>query len=281
MFIEKIIPISLIVFPISRNPVNRGYWDPSESMRSLAEQIIANDPTKLPEGETQVTQENYFRIVSKERLGTEQPVHFQSGDQYGADWHWGSKYNQSGELIVSTDETNTAAANYSYQYMDFYAKHAGNGVWIENNKRSEMPRSMYSKSTDTLLNYYAATAESGSWTKEYGDAEDSVCPKGWGLPDNINDKSWHGLLSETYGFSDGSVLAQTLAKNPFMLSAREHDGIYEFFTGQRVNATSWYMWSKRSKEAGRVWNLQHSATTTTIDGYNFKSSGLFVRCVMR
>ena len=55
-------------------------------MRTLAEQIVADDPSKLPEGETQVTQENYFRIVSMERLGTEQTVQFRSENEPAATW---------------------------------------------------------------------------------------------------------------------------------------------------------------------------------------------------
>ena len=80
-------------------------------MRTLAEQIVADDPSKLPEGETAVTQENYFRIVSKERLGTEQAVQFQSGDQYGAGWHWGSK-------CVESEGTITCDASATENSMD-------------------------------------------------------------------------------------------------------------------------------------------------------------------
>ncbi len=158
--------------------------------------IVQNDPTKLPEGETEVTQENYFRIVSLSRLGTEQAVQFQSGDQYGADWHWGSKCSAAGVC-----DTNAEVAN---------------------NALAEMPRS-YDNNTngaDAFGNYYgwyAATAESGTFEMASVNAPDSLCPAGWQLPHHDAGKSWYNLLVTKYKLNtnagDGSDGTETIASS--------------------------------------------------------------------
>ena len=121
----------------SPNPVMNGlkYWDPSKSMFDEAVSIIQNDPTKLPEGETEVTQENYFRIASLERLGTEQSTQFQdvNSGQTGWNWAWTSKLNESGDP-VGTDSNCSGKTNSSASYKTAV------GVCFEYNSRADIPR---------------------------------------------------------------------------------------------------------------------------------------------
>ena len=248
-------------------------------MRTLAEQIVADDPSKLPEGETAVTQENYFRIVSKERLGTEQAVQFQSGDQYGAGWHWGSKLNETGEVIVSTDETNETAKNPSSSYYTFYARHASDGVWVENNSRAEMPRALVDNS-ESLFNWYAATAENGIWEDTGSDIDDSACPKGWTLPKMTNEQSWENLIATSYELTDGLGSAKILRTIPFNFTTTDNRGIYLFYAGHREYANSMYYWTREQRrENGRIWNFQLAKEALVTKGYNYKSAGLLIRCV--
>ena len=164
-------------------------------MRTLAEQIVAEDPTKLPEGETEVTQENYFRIVSLNRLGTEQSAQFQSGDQYGSSWHWGSKCTALGEC----DSTAAAA----------------------NNTLAEMPRG-YHDSTNALDNYYnyfSATAESGHMGMGSGVVSpDSICPSGWKLANSYLDLARDGGYIESSQSVFNALSALTFRSYPLSFS---------------------------------------------------------------
>ena len=141
-------------------------------MRTLAEEILTNNrsfveelaveyPTYFDTNNLTITQDNYFLVVSKYRLGTAQTHQFQSGEQYGANWHWGSKCTEDNGTITCDDSVtpaNNALAEIGREYL------SDNG------------------STGAHYNWYVAVAESKSYNAALGSAaEDSICPKGWGL----------------------------------------------------------------------------------------------------
>ena len=143
-------------------------------MRTLAESLYTANPSTyaqyLDEGETGVTQNNYFRIASLERLGTAQDAQFQSGDQYGSSWHWGSKLNESGELLDGNDLVNVGTEgapqytprNHSPNNATAMPQHSGTAssipgrVWVENNSRSEIPRGYHDNNVCLLYTSDAA-----------------------------------------------------------------------------------------------------------------------------
>ena len=162
------------------------------------------------------TQDNYFQIVSSRRLGQTQTVQFQSGNQYGTNWIWGSKCTAD-----NTCDPNAIPAN---------------------NALTEMPRS-YHQGNDSIgdyYNYYAATAGTATF-ESLGNASDSICPKGWQLSDNTpgSGKSWYDLLVSAYELNtnsgDGSGGTKTAAesevagrKAPLSL---QYSGHYRFRDG--------------------------------------------------
>ena len=195
-------------------------------MRTLAEEILTNNrsfveelaveyPTYFDTNNLTITQNNYFLVVSKYRLGTAQTHQFQSGEQYGANWHWGSKCTEDNGSITC-DEEATAA----------------------NNALAEMPRE-YAGNHDSYGNYYdwySATAESGRFNMNDGvsaissQATDSICPSGWGLPYSYSfeaekEKSWEYLLIDIYGLeivatngSSDTENVNSARKAPILLS---------------------------------------------------------------
>ena len=255
-------------------------------MRTLAEEILTNNrsfveelaveyPTYFDTNNLTITQNNYFLVVSKYRLGTAQTHQFQSGEQYGTNWHWGSKLNESGDLLVSTDNTNSSVSNPSAEnWQDF---HIGGGVWIENNSRAVMPRVYIDALVGGLYNNYAAAAESLGWSA--GIIIDSICPSGWQLPTNDPDdtKSWSNLLDTAYEFDTSRTGALRLRTEPFNFPTR---GIYNFHNTLSLLGQSYY-WTSAAKEVGRTYNLQLSSVDRITRGYNYKSSGLSVRCVKK
>ena len=160
-------------------------------MRTLAEEIVAEDPTKLPEGETEVTQENYFRIASLDRLGVEQPYQFQEEGQTG--YVWGSYYSD-------VDGTKTL------------------GDTVNNNPYAEMPRE-YAAGVqyrfNHYYNWYSATAESGAYVTSAKEAQDSLCPSGWELPVS---SVWQNLFINSYSITDGDATSTKVARSlPFAI----------------------------------------------------------------
>ena len=178
-------------------------------MRTLAEQIVAEDPTKLPEGETEVTQENYFRIVSDLHLGQEQVNQFQTNGEAGQIWY--SAYQDSGSNTRSDARLeNTEGTSVTID---------GVTIRVVNNANAEMPRSYHlqNNTIGIFYNWYAAVAESGGYISS-GTADDSVCPKGWSLAKgDTSNGSWANLLVNAYGLNDGSKTAwKTLRAYPLL-----------------------------------------------------------------
>ena len=145
-------------------------------------------PAKLPELENRSAPFT-FADLSELLLGQRQPNQFQSSsDEQPTHWTWGSIYNESGDT-VGTDSScsNKSSGNISVSYV------ANFGKCVENNSRTEIPRSYneeYIRVYGNFYNWYAATAESGNWDNtDYdsdGNARDSLCPAGWSLPVSSN-----------------------------------------------------------------------------------------------
>ena len=226
--------------------------------------IVQNDPTKLPEGETEVTQENYFRIVSLNLLGAEQPVQFQSGSQYGTDsngtiWHWGSNCSSVGDCTES-------------------------GHGSSNNQYGQMPRAYVREdgSSHDYYNYYALTAEAGTFTDVVNNPQDSICPKGWKMPPVWGSKSWSMLITTGYGIANNTnPTPSALFQSPvsFVLSGTysEYDGAITKYGSQGVMGSS----------TGGSGNWQYRGPTYLLGGtliitaYPGKSAGASVRCVKK
>ena len=229
-------------------------------MRTLAEQIVADDPTKLPEGETVVTQENYFRIVSKERLGTAQTNQFQSGDQYGANWHWGSKCMET-EGVVSCDDT--VEPQFSTALI-------------------QMPRQYYSPvSSKSAFNWFAATAEDGKYST-IATVNDSICPKGWNLPidggtSTTIDYSWGKLLSslDTYALASGAEASRTVRKTPISFVTPY---LYRHVDGSLQGTGNYWTATAVMESRARYLTFSTSELTVSKSSLN-KPDGMGIRCV--
>ena len=253
-------------------------------MRNKATEILAADQQKPVEEQqyadiTSVTQENYFSVVSQDRLGIAQSAQFQSGNQTGTAWNWGSRLNEAGETLYSTDGNQTAANADA----GLNTWHQGSGVWIENNSRSDMPRS-YHNGNNTYgdyYNWYSATAETGKFSTPGGTTvSDSLCPKGWNLPINggtTTEKSWQGLLYGSYGLDNSAASSQTMRKAPLSLAL---SGYYNLVNGSLDNRGSLgYWWSATATSASDARNLYFDSSAVAPQTNVNKPDGFSVRCV--
>ena len=256
-------------------------WDPSRSMKLAAQSIVDADREK-PVAEqkyadiTTVTDANYFPIVSAERLGTEQTAQFQSDDQTGAAWHWGSKCTAAG----TCDSEATPA----------------------NNELAEMPREYETQRLNFgRYNWYAATAESGKWLSPFlTDVNDSICPKGWMLPQSgqLNDstvKSWDYLLAGAYGLINQAG-TQTDSNSPFGIADEAYRrmrslplnmptmfyaGYYSFIQGTTTVDAIHYWTKTYAGLRGRAYALRFYSTYVSPSNNPEIITGSVIRCVMK
>ena len=183
--------------------------------------------------------------------------------QYGGDV---ARSFEPGEAMyfadgVGTGTLNTDTANYS-GYLT-----SGEPYWHVGN----------------YYNWYAATAGSGTTTVTSGNATDSICPKGWKLPDDVGTKSFVNLLFTTYGLQDNdaaSAIKILAAPLNFVRS-----GYYNYPQVQarvRTRGSNGYWWSNTATNALNVRNLGTSEKPfLSPQSDDHRGDGLSVRCVAR
>lgn len=222
-------------------------------------------------------QSSYFPVISYERLGYTEDAQFQLEEQVG--YVWLSRRNEdTGEIIVSADSTNTSARNASSAGRNIW--HMGNGLWLESNMLSAMPRSYVTK-TDGFYNFYAATAESVSFSTPAGtEASDSICPKGWRLPyagSSTADKSFRNLFINSYGLNESSSAEVRRAPLNYTLV-----GNISYASGQRYGQRNADLFAASTVQA-RGYAHRFSLGTTQLDvsSYDSDESGTKIRCVKK
>ncbi|MBQ3429836.1 InlB B-repeat-containing protein [Candidatus Saccharibacteria bacterium] len=181
-------------------------------------------------------------------LGQSQPAQFQSEDQTG--YWWGSKKSDDGN------------------YTDLDS--------VTNNANAEIPRS-YNAYEEGFYNWYAATAESGTYSMSNASVSDSICPKGWQLPINGNvNKSYYRLIETTYQISSASQLSN----NPLSIVK---GGFYDYVTGNyagiRRSGSYWTSTAFTNNSAYNLYFINDETVGTTASGH--KPYGNSVRCVNR
>lgn len=234
----------------STDAVSRGYWDPSESTIAKAQAIVSAEGYSGPA--LADDNSNYFEIVSANYLGTEQSAQFQSGDQYGANWHWGTKCSSLGECNSSATPTVTPE-----------------NVWL-----SAIPRS-YNKGSANLYNIFSGSAESVTASQSNGDSRDSICPTGWELPRETGDKSYSSLLNG-YEYNNNSANPTLLWQPPVSFTSTSQ---YTLDGTILYTQLGFYQDSRVYEETGS--GVFHIRKNTTFYAEGGKVSGNAIRCVLR
>ena len=228
---------------------------------------------------------NYFSIASEERLGTAQTVQFQSITLTGKSWHWGSKFNESGQLLDGNNivnegteskpvylPANHSAGNTSAEPQTGDGTSTGR-VWIEANSRSDLPRSYNHTDrapSEIYYSWYAAVAESDV---DQGYPSDSICPKGWQVP------KVYTSLATSYGVINGQPTPSVIYQSTLAFRV---SGFYDMNRGDIAASatTALYLASReRSSYQNEVFNFSrsnayHSAAVQ-------KTRGGLIRCVLK
>ena len=125
------------------------------------------------------------------------------------------------------------------------------------------------------------TAESGSYTTTSGNMQDSICPKGWGLPINGNaqtSKSWTNLLFTSYSLQDNGDSSTNAQKTPLSFV---YSGCYYWVDGNlNTRGSRGLFWSSTPYSTAGARYLNFSSTRLIPqNGYN-KIYGFTIRCVV-
>lgn len=131
-----------------------------------------------------------------------------------------------------------------------------------------------------LYNWTAATLGSGTKvTTNGGDAEDSICPRGWKLPDYTNKGSFQDLFT-AYGISANNAASVNKMTNfPLNFLRTGSYGYERGNLGERTNGGSW--WSATINDAPFADCLQTSVSMFLPRNRYYRGYGFAIRCVAR
>ncbi len=112
--------------------------------------------------------------------------------------------------------------------------------------------------------------------------QDSICPKGWGLPINGNaqtTKSWINLLFTNYSLQDNGDSSTNAHKAPLSLV---YSGHYSWVNGYLYGrGSSGGFWSSTPYYSAVARFLDFDSTRLIPQNGDYKVSGFIIRCVGR
>ena len=113
-----------------------------------------------------------------------------------------------------------------------------------------------------------------------GVATDSICPKGWKLPDNAGNRSFVNLIFNTYGLQDNNTSAAKLLAAPLNFV---RSGYTDRSNSQQLDMGEYgYWWSTAAySQATSAHNLATYSAHVIPQYAGYKGNGLSVRCVAR
>ncbi|MBR3204399.1 hypothetical protein IKF81_01820 [Candidatus Saccharibacteria bacterium] len=110
--------------------------------------------------------------------------------------------------------------------------------------------------------------------------QDSICPKGWGLPvngDTQTSKSWINLLFASYSLQDNGDSSTNAHKTPLSLV---YSGYYYWVRGYLYERGSYgYFWSSTPGSTANSHALGFPSARLIPQDDVSKVSGLSIRCV--
>ena len=206
-----------------------------------------------------------------------------SGDTYGYTYENGVAtwiperttivYNQ----LSGTTWTNNVNHPYSYDRLD----NNGNPVYPDNNVSQAV-------AGDHGLsgNYYNWTASlaSNDSTNASGNPTNSICPKGWRLP-NITNKEFGNLLVQ-YGIISTNT-STSYIENQSSVNSMGATPLY-FVRGGFVNGGSLslsgsygFCWPSTFSDVSGAYSLRFDSSNVYPQYYDYRRNGFFIRCVAR
>jgi uncharacterized protein (TIGR02145 family) len=189
---------------------------------------------------------------------------------------------------TSTRHGEAASSSYSYHPIAS-ERYFRNGITKSSSPTANTDEYLW-ESAGNYYNWFSATAGTGTYERISGNAEDSICPRGWRLPEVSisSNKSYYYAFDYTYA-ANGT----TIVNNPLNFVAAGyydhtndqmaghyydniHDGRYwmNSTTNNNSQMSSAQSFELRMIESGSTGGISTGSS-------NFKGNGLSVRCIAR
>ena len=177
-------------------------------------------------------------------------------------------------LALAGPKTLTTTDSNVFSDFNLLTPTSSDTTWCTTNDSvcDDQSMSMDSGNTDYgfYYNWYAATAGTGTYSLSSGDAESSVCPKGWRLPTGGTSGEFNTLYT-SYSSSATNLLSET--GPAFVLS------------GYRVGGSTYDQgsfgryWSSTANSSNYAYRLYLNSSDVDPAGTGLKYIGFPVRCV--
>ena len=208
---------------------------------------------------TGITDDNYFYVASKYWIGIAEDTQFQSSNQYGVNYSWGTYCSAPGNCSDSyvSDTSALTKIPRSYNHEDFRG---------------------------ALFNWFSATAESGDYSATNLLASDSLCPAGWQLPAHsisADNQISHEALLNSYELAQNATSAQFVRKMPMSFVASQ---FYQTRTGALdTDGTGTHYWSYEKRNESSIYNLYSDITYNRLlpTNSNYPAIGSSIRCIRK
>ena len=154
--------------------------------------------------------------------------------------------------------------------------------WV--NDANSTPRSYHegNNAYGDYYNFFAASAESGTYSMSSGNATDSLCPKGWQLPPLSGNKSWNNLLVDAYNLQNNESGSTAVRKATIDMpySGRIWDGNGNIFS-RGIGGDWWSAGVSENLGKARELGIGQTVLLSPQSNDNTKAIGFTVRCVKR
>ena len=131
-------------------------------------------------------------------------------------------------------------------------------------------------------NYYnwsavVASNNTASFTTQYADYPDSICPKGWRLPHGYSSSSGNDFESLNTAYGGITNSDQTLLSTPLFFVRAGY-----VWSSALLNAANYgNYWSSTVDSSGSARSLYFRSSNVGPSGYNYRFGGFSARCVAR
>lgn len=134
-----------------------------------------------------------------------------------------------------------------------------------------------------LYNWTAATLGSSlKLTKDGDEAEDSICPRGWQLPNNTGERSFERLLLVTYGLVEGSDVVESYNKvNEWPLQFPRTGDYHRSYGYIYLRGSDGNEWTSTFRSNVTAYYLNTNVSRVRPHFMHARGNGFAIRCVAR
>jgi uncharacterized protein (TIGR02145 family) len=227
--------------------------------------------SKLADGNCWMSQNLEFMLDSTETLTSEKT-------DLNTKTSWTPENSTMTEVPSSSTwpTDNEAASSAAYSYYPIASDRYYQGGTTRTSAPTDSGVEYDWEKAGIYYNWYSATAGSGTYAMTSGNAEDSICPKGWMLPLGTREnKSLYHIVPGMYG-------SQRMTSSPVNFL---YAGYYSIYNGEMIywvmSHVDGHLWSSTVSSQTLAYSLNFYPSNNVQQSEGSKGYGFNVRCVAR